>query len=166
MVESLAQYLLKYSIKVNSSSCCPLCLEWPFLILTLYLAKIVPSFLKFGSWQLACANPLPSLPSPVRTDPPILMFPLCPMGFPQSSVDKESGYNAGDPGSIPGLGRSSGEGIDYPLQYSWTSFVAQLVENLPTMREAWVWSLGWEDPLEKGKATHSSILAIQSLQRL
>ena len=45
-----------------------------------------------------------------------------------------------------------------PLQYSWASLVAQLVKNLPAMWEAWVWSLGWEDPLEKGKATHSSIL--------
>ena len=60
---------------------------------------------------------------------------------------------------IPGLGRSSVEGIGYPLQYSWVSLVAQLVENLPAMRETWVRSLGWEDPLEKGKATHSSILA-------
>ena len=60
---------------------------------------------------------------------------------------------------IPGLGRSAGEGIGYPLQYSWASFVAQLVKNLPAVRETWVRSLGWEVPLEKGKATHSSILA-------
>ena len=58
-----------------------------------------------------------------------------------------------------GLGRSAGEGIGYPLQYSWASLVAQLVKNLAAMRETWVRSLGWEDPLEKGKATHSSILA-------
>ena len=64
-----------------------------------------------------------------------------------------------DPGSIPGLGRSTGEGIGYPLQYSWASFVAQLVKNLPTMWETWVQSLGWNDALEKRKATHSSILA-------
>ena len=80
-------------------------------------------------------------------------------GFPDSSVGKESACNAGDPGSIPGLGRSAGEGIGYPLQYSWASLVAQLVKNSPAMRETWVRSLGWEDPLEKGKATHSSILA-------
>ena len=80
-------------------------------------------------------------------------------GFPGSSVGKESSCNARDPGSIPGLGRSGGEGIGYPLQYPWASLVAQLVKNLPTMRETWVWSLGSEDPLEKGKATHSSILA-------
>jgi len=67
--------------------------------------------------------------------------------------------NAGDPCSIPGSGRSAGEGIGYPLQYSWASLLAQLIKNLPAMRETWVWSLGWEDPLEKGKATHSSILA-------
>ena len=47
----------------------------------------------------------------------------------------------------------------YPLQYSWASLVVQIVKNLPAMRETWVRSLGWEDPLEKGKATHSSILA-------
>ena len=59
---------------------------------------------------------------------------------------------------IPGSGRSGGEGIGYPRQYSWASLVVQLVKNLPAMRETWVRTLGWEDPLEKGKATHSSIL--------
>ena len=59
---------------------------------------------------------------------------------------------------ILGLERSPGEGIDYPLLYSWASHEAQLVKNLPAMRESWVQSLGWEDPLEKGKATQSSIL--------
>ena len=81
------------------------------------------------------------------------------MDFPDSSVGKESACNAGDSGSIPGSGRSSGEGIGYPLQYSRASLVAQLVKNLPAMQETWVLSLGWEDPLEKGKATYSSILA-------
>ena len=71
--------------------------------------------------------------------------------FPDSSVGKESTYNAGDPSSIPGWGRSPGEGIGYPSQYSWASFVAQLVKNPPAMMETWVQSLGWEDPLEKGK---------------
>ena len=80
-------------------------------------------------------------------------------GFPDSSVGKESACNAGDCGSIPGLGRSLGEGIGYPLQYSWASLVAQLVKNLPAVQKTWVQSLGWEDPREKGKATHSSILA-------
>ena len=81
------------------------------------------------------------------------------LGFPDSSVGKESASNAGDPGSIPGSGRSIGGGIGYPLRYSWASLVAQLVESPSTMQETWVQSLGWEDPLEKGKATHSSILA-------
>ena len=49
--------------------------------------------------------------------------------------------------------------MDYPFQYSWASLVAQMVKNPPAMQETWVQSLGWEDPLEKGKATHSSILA-------
>ena len=74
-------------------------------------------------------------------------------------VGKESASNAGDPGLIPGLGRSPEEGIGYPLQYSWASLLAQLVKNPSAMRETWVRSLGWEDPLEKGEATHSSILA-------
>ena len=80
-------------------------------------------------------------------------------GFPGGSDGKKSAYNAGDLGSIPGSGRSPGGGIGYPLQYSWASFVAQLVKNPPAMRETWVRSLGWEDPLEKEKATHSSIQA-------
>ena len=79
--------------------------------------------------------------------------------FPGSSAGKESTCNAGEPSLIPRLGRSTGEGIGYPLQYSWTSLVAQLVKNLPAMQETWVRSLGWEDPLEKGMTTHSSILA-------
>ena len=80
-------------------------------------------------------------------------------GFPDSSVGKESACNAGDPGSTPGSGRSAGEGKSYPLQYSWASLVAQLVKNSPALPKTWVQSLGWDDPLEKGKATHSSILA-------
>ena len=112
-------------------------------------------------------------------------------GFPRDSAGKESACNAGDLGSIPGLGRSPGEGKGYPLQYSglensmdcivhgvakswtrlsdfhftllqlyaWASLVAHLVRNLPAMQETLVQSLDWEDPLEKGKATHFSILA-------
>ena len=75
------------------------------------------------------------------------------MGFPDSSVGKESACNAGDPGLIPGSGRSSGEGIGYPLQCSWASLMAQLIKNLPVMWETWFRFLGWEYPLEKGKAT-------------
>ena len=80
--------------------------------------------------------------------------------FPGGSDSKESAYNAGDPGSIPGLGRSPGEGIGYPLQYSWTSHVAQLLKNLPATWETdqGSKSLGWEDPLEMEKATRSSVL--------
>ena len=80
-------------------------------------------------------------------------------GFPDTSDGKESAWNAGDSHLIPGLGISAGEGISYPLQYSWASLVAQLVKNLPAMWETWVRSLGWEVPLEKRKATNSSILA-------
>ena len=90
-----------------------------------------------------------------------MVFSVFKLGFPASSVDKESTCNAGDSSSIPGLGRSPGEGIGigYPLQYSWAFLVAQLVNNPPAMWETWVRSLGGEDPLEKGKATHSSVLS-------
>ena len=87
---------------------------------------------------------------------------MAALGFHWASliaVSKVSACNAGDPASIPGSGRSAGEGIGYPLQYSWASLVAQLVKNPPAMGETWVRSLGWEDLLEKGKATHSRILA-------
>ena len=80
---------------------------------------------------------------------PLLLF--------SGSVGRESTCSAGDPGSVPGSGRSAGEGIGYPLQYSF--LVAQLVKNPPAMHETWVLSLGWKDPLEKGKAIHSSIVA-------
>ena len=72
-----------------------------------------------------------------------IYYALC-----HSSVGKESTWDVGEPGSIPGSGRSAGEGIGYLLQCSWASLVAQLVKNLC-----------WEDHLDKGKATHSSILA-------
>ena len=80
-------------------------------------------------------------------------------GFPCGSPGKESTCNVGDLGSIPGLRRSPGERKGYPLQYFWASLVAQLVKNLPGMRETWVRSLGLEDSLKKGKATHSNIQA-------
>ena len=72
------------------------------------------------------------------------------LGFPHSSVGKESACIAGDSGSIPGSGRSAGEGRGYPLQYSWA--------YLPAMQETQFQFLHWEDLLEKGEATHSSIL--------
>ena len=59
-------------------------------------------------------------------------------GFLHSSVGKESACNAGDPSLTPGSGRSPGEGIGYPLQYSWASLVAQTVKNLLAMWETWV----------------------------
>ena len=103
--------------------------------------------LRFDSWVRKVRWRRDKLPTPVF------------LGFPGSSDGKESAYNAGDPDWIPGSGRSAGEGISYPLQYSWASLVAQLVKNPPVVQETCVWSLGWDDPLEKGKATHSSILA-------
>ena len=87
--------------------------------------------------------------------------PLTPvfLGFPGGSDGKESACNVGDPSSIPESGRTTEKRISYSLQYSWASLVAQLVKNPPAMLETWVQSLGWEEPLEKGKVTHSSILA-------
>ena len=78
------------------------------------------------------------------------------IGFSGSSDSQEATCNAG---SIPELERLAGEGIGYPLQYSRIFLVAQLVKNLPAMWKTRVRSLDWEDPQEKGKATHSSILA-------
>ena len=103
------------------------------------------TLVQFLGWE----DPLEkgSLPSPVF------------LGFPGGSAGKDSACNARDPRLLPGSERSAGEGIDYPLQYSWASLVAQLVKNLPAMQGTWVQSLGWEDPLEKGTATYSSILA-------
>ena len=81
------------------------------------------------------------------------------MALPGGSDSKEPACNAGDSGFITGQGRSPGEGIGYPLQYSWASLLTQMVKNLPAIQETWVPSLGQEDPLEGGMATHSSILA-------
>ena len=80
-------------------------------------------------------------------------------GFPGDSAGKESACHAGGLGLIPGLERPPGEGIGYQLQYSWASLLGQMVKNPPAMSETWVRSLGWEDPLEEGMATHSSIFA-------
>ena len=77
----------------------------------------------------------------------------------ENLATKESACNAGDPSLIPGLGRSTGEEIGYSLQYSWASLLAQTVKNPSAMLETWIRSLGWKDPLEKGMAIHSSILA-------
>ena len=83
----------------------------------------------------------------------------CFWGIPDNLVGKESACNAEGLILIPGSGRSAEERIGYPLQFSWATLIAQLVKNLPTIWETWVQSLGWEYPLEKGKAAHSSILA-------
>ena len=89
----------------------------------------------------------------------IKLFLLLILDFHGISAGKDLACNGGDHGSTPGLGLSPGEGIGYPLQYSCPSLVAQMVKNPPTVRETWVQSLGWEDPLEEGVATHSSILS-------
>jgi len=81
------------------------------------------------------------------------------MGFPDSSVSKESACNAGYTNLIPGLGRFPWRRDRLPTPVFLSFPVAQLVKNLPAMWETWVQYLGWEDPLEKGKATHSSIPA-------
>ena len=117
------------------------------------------------SWAFLIAQLVKNLPAmqetPVREDHwrrdtlPTTVF----LGFSCGSAGIESACNAGDLGWIPGLGRSPGEGKGYPLQYSQASLRAQRVNNLPAMWETWVWPLGWEDLLEKGKATHCNILA-------
>ena len=90
-------------------------------------------------------------------------WPYETLGFPDSSAGKESSCHAGVSGLIPGLGililiHCRRDRL-HVFMYSWASLVAQLVKNLPAMQETWVQSLDWEDPLEKGKATHSNILA-------
>ena len=89
----------------------------------------------------------------------IFVYVTIRQGFPGGSVGKESTSNAGDPDLIPRLGSSTGEGIDYPLQYSWASLAIQMVKNMSAMQDTWAWNLGWEDLLEEGMETHSSILA-------
>ena len=79
-------------------------------------------------------------------------------GSPGSTAGKESACSARDPSAIPRSGRCPAEGVGYPLQYSWASLGAQMVKNPPAVQETWVQSLGWEDALEEGMATHSSIL--------
>ena len=83
------------------------------------------------------------------------------MGFPGSSAAKESTSNAGDSSLIPGLGRSAGERIGYPLQYSWASLVVLLVKNPPAMQGDPGSIPGLGKSPGKGKATHSSILALR-----
>ena len=91
-----------------------------------------------------------------------LYWSIVDPGFPGSSAGKESSCNAGEPSLTPGSGRSP-EGTGYSLQYSWASLVAQMVKNLPTMRETWVQSLGWEDPTCQGATKKSPMKGIVSL---
>ena len=81
------------------------------------------------------------------------------LAFLGSSAGNESACSTGDHSSIPGYGRSPGEGVNYPIQYSWASLVAQMVKNSSAFRETWVRALSWEDPLEEDMATHSSVLS-------
>ena len=130
----------------------------------LTVAYQAPQSMGFSRQEYWRGLPFPSpgdIPNPgIEHSSPTLQvdsLPAEPQGKPpDSSVGKKPTCNSGDPGSIPGLGWSTGEVIGYPLQYSWASLVAQLVKNLPAMWETWVWSLRWKDTLEKGKATHSS----------
>ena len=78
---------------------------------------------------------------------------------PGSSAGKESTCNCRRPQFNSWVGRCPGEGIGYPLQYSWASLVAQTINNLPAVQETWVRSLDWEDSLEEGTTIHSSIPA-------
>ena len=116
-------------------------------LMTVFLCVCVSAWMSCCQWAPLClCVPVVSLISWVSVS-------MC-----DSSVGKESACNAEDPSSMPGLGRSTGEGIGYPLQYSWVFLMAQLVKNMLAIRETWVRSLGCEDPLEKGTAIHSSIL--------
>ena len=124
-----------------------LCLPWGFHHYPAIVGGLFWSVSFFATGQLA------GLASLFTCSPSTLY------GLPWSSGGKKSACNAEDPGSIPGWGRSTGELIDSPLQCTWTSLVVQLVNNSPEMQETWVQYLGWDDPLEKGTATHSSILA-------
>ena len=112
--------------------------------------KNLGSGLNPGFTRLLSCEIFSKLLKPLVSHPSISSTVKWRQVFPDSSVGKESACNAGDPGSIPGSGRSVGEGIGYPLQYSWVFLVAQLVKNPPAMWETWVQSLGWEDPPEKG----------------
>ena len=137
----------------------PVCCLWLLLPCTGRVGQLGQTSVKSNIYYLAlCRSLLPPglcyLPGLSSSSPG-----HSPRAFPVSSVGKVSACNVGDPHSIPGSGKSNGEDTGYPLQYSWASLVAQLVKNLPTIQETRVRSLGWEEPLEKGKATHSSILA-------
>ena len=103
-----------------------------------FLSLLLPfPFLCFPPSPSCCLPPSLSLFLSFLTFSPFHGLPWS-VGFPRGSTGKESACNAEDPGSIPGLVRSPGEGISYPPQYSWASMVTQTVKNLPAMRETWV----------------------------
>ena len=115
-------------------------LHWPWRV---WAPQLLPSL-----WFLPSHRPYPFLKC-------LSSHPLtCNLGCPGGSAGKETTCNAGDPGSIPGSGRSPGEGMGYPLQYSWASLVAQMVKNLPVRQETqvdpWVrkppWRRAWQPP--------------------
>ena len=91
-----------------------------------------------GGGRILITTQIISVSSEGLTQSPTFRRDRLFQGFSDSSVGKESACNADDPSSIPGSGRSTGEGIGYPLQYCWASLVAQLVKNLPAMQETWV----------------------------
>ena len=137
----------------------PWWLRWLKTCLQCRRPRFNPSVEKIP-WRRSWQPTLVFLPgeSPWTEEPGgLLSKQLQRVGFLASLAGKESACNAGDPSSIPGSGRSPGEGIGYSLQYSWASLVAQLVKNLPAMQETWVQSLGYEGPLVKGKATQNSM---------
>ena len=107
-------------------------------------------------WGVSESQPLTKTPTQIHVQ---YVQSSYLQGFLGSSAGKEPACNAGDPSSIPESGSSCGEGIGYPLQYSWASLVAQMAKNQPAMLETWVQFLGWEDLLEEGMATCSNILA-------
>ena len=113
----------------------------------LFLPFLLSSFVfSFPSLPFLFISIRPQIPLDPK-EPLLLWSWFIPtLFFPDSSVGKESACNTGDPGLIPGSGKSTGKGIGYLLLYSWASLVAQLVKNRPAMRETWVQSLGWEDP--------------------
>ena len=158
MAEELSQYIMPGSLSENPLQLFLLILETDMgLFLLAFISGPNNNFannnlhLSFDDSEVQS----PKYDSPLCTYRP-LCFVFCILGFPDSSAGRESACNAGDPGLIPGSGSTPGQGTGYSLQYSWAPLVAQLVNNPPIMQETWVSSLGWEDPLEKGKATHPS----------
>ena len=109
-------------------------------------------------WEGMEGNALVVKAQETSSDSWLPLLPVCELNhvtwflYPDTSVGKESACSARDPSLIPGLGRSPGEGIGYPLQYCWASLVAQLIKNLPARWETWVQSLGWEDSPGEGKS--------------